>query len=362
MSTDTISDDDLAALRDSVADLIARRGGSTAVRAAMASPGRTDTELWAGLTEIGAAALAVPEELGGVGAGWAALAAVVEEVGAALAPVPLFSSAVLATGALLVAAEHDGHATAELLADLADGERTATLCVASESSWETPAVVADGGLLTGAAHYVGDAQAATDLVVLAGEAGHATLHTVTVDTAGVEVVPVATMDPTRPLSTVRFTEVPAAAIPAPDDLLARVRDLAWALLAVEQVGAAGAALRLTVEYAKTRKQFGRAIGSFQALKHRMADMYADIETARSIAYAAVAAIATPEGGELAAAAHVYCSEAFTRVAADAIQLHGGIGITWEHDSQLYFKRAHSSAQFFGQPVDIIAAMSPTAGI
>ncbi|MFT4200894.1 acyl-CoA dehydrogenase family protein [Gordonia sp. (in: high G+C Gram-positive bacteria)] len=353
MSDDAISADDVAALRDSVADLIARRGGPEAVRAAISSEKRTDSQLWTGLTEIGAAALAVPEELGGVGAGWGALGAVVEEVGGALAPVPLYSSAVLATGALLVAAEAGD--AADLVEALAGGERTATLAVAGEASWESPGVTADGGILNGTAHYVTDAEAATDLVVLAGGGTHVTLHTVAVDAPGVQVVPVATMDPTRPLSQVRFTDVSATAVPAPDDLLPRVRDLAWAMLAVEQVGAMGAALRLTVEYTQQRKQFGRVIGSFQALKHRMADMYADVETSRSIAYAAVDAIGTPAGAELAAAAHVYCSEAFNRVVGEAVQLHGGIGITWEHDIQLYFKRAHGSAQLFGQPADVVAA-------
>jgi len=357
VSAEVISADDLAALRDSVVDLIARGGGSTAVRAAIAAPQRTDGQLWAGLTEIGAAALAVPEELGGAGAGWGSLSAVVEEVGAALAPVPLLSSAVMATGALMMAANNSSTVPAELgdlVEALASGERTATLCLAGETSWDTPGVSADGGLLTGTAHYVTDAEAATDLVVLAGPGPHATVHVIAADSPGVEVVPVATMDPTRPLSRVRFTEAAAEAFPAPADLLPRLRDLVWALLAVEQVGAAAAALRLTVEYTKTRKQFGRVIGSFQALKHRMADMYADVETARSIAYAAVDAIDTPAGAELAAAAHVHCSEAFSHIVAEAVQLHGGIGITWEHDIQLYFKRAHGSAQFFGQPVDVVA--------
>lgn len=344
-----ISADDLAALRDSVRDLIARRGGSAAVRTAIASPTRTDAQLWTGLVEIGAPALAVPDDRGGVGGGWSALAAVIEEAGGALSPVPLFSSAVLATGTLLVA-----DAAPELVEGLAAGERIATLCVAGESGWETTGVNADGGILNGTAHYVSDAETVTDLVVLAGGGSHITLHTVEATAPGVEIRSVATMDPTRPLSQVSFTDVSATALPAPDDLLPRVRDLAWSMLAVEQVGAAGAALRMTVDYTKDREQFGRAIGSFQALKHRMADMYADVETARSIAYAAVDAVGTSEGAELAAAAHVYCSEAFNRVTAEAIQLHGGIGITWEHDIQLYFKRAHSSAQFFGQPVDVLA--------
>ncbi len=149
----------------------------------------------------------------------------------------------------------------------------------------------------------------------------------------------------------RFDEVASAAIPAPDDLASRLRALAWALLSAEQVGGAQRALDLTVEYTKSRKQFGRTIGSFQALKHRMANMYVLVETARSISRAAVAALAAddPDADDLALAAHVYCSDAYRRVAGEAIQLHGGIGITWEHDIQLYFKRAQATSQMLGAP-------------
>ena len=215
-------------------------------------------------------------------------------------------------------------------------------------------VTADGGILNGTAHYVTDAEAATDLVVLAGGGPVVTLHHVPADAPGVGSArsPPWTR-PDRSPSVVHRRVGDGDR--CPDDLVARVRDLVWALLAVEQVGAAGAALRMTVEYTRSASSSGRVIGSFQALKHRMADMYADVETSRSIAYAAVEAIGTSEGAELAAAAHVYCSEAFGRVTGEAIQLHGGIGITWEHDIQLYFKRAASSAQFFNQPVDILAA-------
>lgn len=338
------------ALVEAVRDLLRRRGDSTTVRAAMCAPGRIDSTLWQTLcTEIGVAALAVPERFGGAGAAWMESAAVLEELGAALSPVPALGSA-LATGTILLAGDDD--ASSRLLPALAAGERTAAVCWAGERGWQTPGVRADAGLLTGTAHFVVDGESADVLLVLAAGPGtHLTLHEVAADADGVSVSPMPVLDPTRALSSVRFDEVASAAIPAPDDLASRLRALAWALLSAEQVGGAQRALDLTVEYTKSRKQFGRTIGSFQALKHRMADMYVLVETARSISRAAVAALAAddPDAADLALAAHVYCSDAYRRVAGEAIQLHGGIGITWEHDIQLYFKRAQATSQMFGAP-------------
>lgn len=351
------STEEIAALRDSVREVIRRRGDG-ALRTAIATRGRYDAALWTTLCEqVGVAALAVPEVYGGADASWLETAAVVEELGGALAAVPMLPSAVMATGALLFSG--DEAACAALLPDLAASARTAALCWASADDWGTPGVVADGGLLSGTAHYVLNGESADVFVVLAGTAGRpATLHYLDA-TVGVDVTPLPVVDPTRPLARVTFTDAPATAVPASPDLYRRVRSLTWALLAVEQVGGAQAALQLTVDYTKSRRQFGRTIGSFQALKHRMADMYADVETSRSIAYAAVAAVVdgSPEADELAASAHVYCSDAFTRVTGEAIQLHGGIGITWEHDIQLYFKRAQGSSQLLGQPHEVVAELA-----
>lgn len=325
------------------------------VRAAMASPHRFDPDLWATLCgEIGVAALAVPEDFGGVGASWLETAAVLEQLGRRLTPVPMFGSAVLATGALLAAG--DPSTAARLLPALAAGERTATLCWAGETGWQAPGVRVIDGKLSGTAHYVIDAQAADLLLVLTDDGGLWHLDT---DTDGVAVVPLPVVDPTRPLARVEFHNAAATRIPAPDDLPRRVRTLAFALLSAEQVGAAAAALELTVDYTRSRKQFGRTIGSFQALKHRMADMYVLVESARSLSQAAIGAVVAgaDDAGRLAAEAHVYCSEAFCSVAGEAIQLHGGIGITWEHDIGLYFKRAHGSAQLFGQPHEVVGELT-----
>lgn len=354
--TVTASTEELAALRDSVREVIRRRGDG-AVRAAIGTRTRSDTALWSTLCEqVGVAALAVPEVFGGADASWLETAAVIEELGAALAPVPMLPT-VMATAALLFSG--DESACTALLPALADGSRTAALCWAAAGDWSTPGVVADGGLLSGTAHYVINGESSEVFVVLAGTAGRPTLHYLDSTADGVDVTPLPVVDPTRPMARVTFADAPATAVPAGPDLYQRVRTLTWAMLAVEQVGAAHAALHLTVDYTKSRKQFGRIIGSFQALKHRMADMYADVETARSIAYAAVEAVVagSPDADELAASAHVYCSAAFTRVAGEAIQLHGGIGITWEHDIQLYFKRAQGSSQLLGQPHEVVAQLA-----
>lgn len=352
-----ISADDRAALRESVADLLRKRSDSAAVRRAMAGTPRIDRDLWQTLcTEIGVAALPVPERFGGVGASFAETAVILQELGATLSPVPLYSSA-LAVATLRYSGDDD--ACARLLPAIASGECIASVCWAGATGWNTIGVFAEAGLLTGTAEYVIDGESADLLLVLGDTPSGVTLHEVAADAAGVTVTPLPTVDPTRPLARVRFDDVAAAAVTAPGDLRARVRTAAWALLAAEQVGGAERALRLTVDYASARTQFGRVIGSFQALKHRMADMYTLVESARSLAQAAVDAVVTddPSAGDLAAAAHVYCSEAFATVAGEAIQIHGGIGITWEHDIGLYFKRAHGSAQLFGQPHEVVADMA-----
>lgn len=341
--------DELSALADAVRDVCRRRGGPSAVRGAITRPGRYDDELWQTLaTQIGVAALAVPEQYDGAGATVRESAAVLEILGETLSPVPMLSSAVLATGALLTAG--DEATCARLLPALAAGELRATLCWSGPGGWQSPGVEAEGGILSGTAEYVIDGESADVFLVLAGP-GPVTLHRVVADAPGVTVTPLPVLDATRPLARVHFDQVVAQVIPAPDDLTDRLRTLAWALLSAEQVGGAARALALTVEHTKSRKQFGRELATFQALKHTMADMYALVETMRSISAAAVAAVAddAPGAAELAAAAHVYCSEGYVRVAGDAIQLHGGIGITAEHDIGLLFKRAQADAQLFGAP-------------
>ena len=356
MSTpEAVSAEDRAALTESIRDVLRRRSDQAAVRAAIETDGRIDRALWETLcTEIGVAALAVGEEHDGAGASLAETALAVEEIGAVLAPVPVFSSAVLAVGAVLAAG--DDAASARLLPALASGEKIGALCWAGQAGWTAPGVTAEAGLLRGTAEYVIDGESADVFLVIAGRSDDAhTLHEVDANAAGVTVTPLPVLDPTRPLARVTFDEVSSTTIASPADIAERIRTLAWAMLSAEQVGGAARALELTVEHTSARKQFGRTLASFQALKHAMADMYVKVEAMRSMSGAAIDALVQgrDDAAELAAAAHVYCSEHYMSVTGEAIQLHGGIGITWEHDIGLFFKRAQADAQLFGQPHDAL---------
>lgn len=343
-----IESDEQRGLRDSVRRLLAKRSDSAAVRRAVQTPAGYDEALWQTLCEqIGVAALAIPEEFGGVGAGVVETHIVMDECGRGLTPSPMLGSAVLA--ARLLVELGDDVASRRLLPRIAEGEVAAVAWVGEEGRWwpDVGAVHAQDGRLRGTAHYV-----------LGGE--RATIMFVVADGAVYEVDPTATqrrlavsMDPTRRLATVSLDGVPGARIGPADagPALAAARDAAAIALSAEQVGAAERILELTIEYTKVRQQFGRAIGSFQALKHRMADLHVLAEAARSASYAAAS------GHLSASVAKVYCSEAFTTISAEAIQLHGGIAITWEHDAHLYFKRAHGSAQLFGQPHEHVARLA-----
>jgi alkylation response protein AidB-like acyl-CoA dehydrogenase len=294
-------------LRATVAALVDKHASPAAVREAMASERGYDESLWKLLCEqVGAAALVVPEELGGAGGELADAAVVLEELGKALVPTPLLGTT-LAELALLAGDEPD----VDALAGLAGGTKIG-------------AVVFDPG-------YVVNGDVA-DVVIAADGT---TLSRWTTFTAH----PIEAMDLTRRLARVEPTE--AADIGADPGLA----DIAAILLAAEQMGAATKCLDLTVDYTKDRVQFGRPIGSFQALKHRMADLYVAVQSAHAVVNDALAEPSPTS----AALARVAASEAFSKVAAEAVQMHGGIAITWEHDIQLYFKRAHGSAQLLGPP-------------
>ena len=294
-------------LRETVASLIDKHALSAAVRAAMESPRGYDESLWSMLCEqVGVAALVVPEEFGGAGGELADAAAVLEELGRALVPTPLLGTT-LAELALLAADEPDTDTVEQLAAGEAIG-----------------AVVFDRD-------YVINGDIA-DVVIAVEDARLVRWKDVSAEA-------VSTVDPTRRLA--RVTPGTTETIGTDPG----IADTAAILLAAEQVGAASRCLELTVDYTKERVQFGRPIGSFQALKHRMADLYVAVQSARAVVGDA---IAEPTASS-AALARLAASEAFTTVAGEAIQLHGGIAITWEHDIQLYFKRAHGSAQLLGPP-------------
>ncbi|AJF68882.1 acyl-CoA dehydrogenase family protein [Streptomyces vietnamensis] len=328
---------------------------------------------WRPLTEqIGVAGLAVPEEYGGAGYGAGEVHVVLEELGRELSPVPYLGSAVLVTQALL--ASGDGEACARLLPDLASGAVVGALAWAEAGSWDPSAVRAEatagpGGTwrITGTKEHVLDGATAGVLLVAARSGAGVSLFEVPVDGAGVGRGATVTMDSTRAQARVVLTEAEGRLLGAEgagDRVLAHVLDLACAALAAEQVGAAARCLEVTLAYARERVQFGRAIGSFQAVKHRLADAYVLVESARSAALGAsfAAAADDPELTRLAAAAKSACSEAFSAVAGEMIQLHGGIGITWEHDAHRYFKRAHGSAQLFGPPAWHRARLAADLGL
>ncbi|MER6148826.1 acyl-CoA dehydrogenase family protein [Streptomyces hirsutus] len=345
-------------LRSAVRSLLTRHEGAAA---------------WEPLAEqIGAAGLAVPEEYGGAGGGARDVHVLMEELGRSLSPLPLLGSAVLTAGALL--ASGDKEACGRLLPPLAEGRSVGTLAWAEGGSWEAAAVRAEavpgpGGawLLTGAKEYVLDWPGVDVLLVAARTAAGVSLFEVPVDAAGARREPVVTMDGTRSQARWVLDGSEGRLIGVDGDgerILAHVRDLACAALAAEQVGAAERCLELTVAYARERVQFGRSIGSFQAVKHRLADAYVLVESARSAALgAAFAADEDPAALERAAAvAKSVCSEAFSAVAGETIQLHGGIGITWEHDAHRYFKRAHGAGELFGAPAAHRARLAAGLGL
>ena len=294
-------------LRQTVAALVDKHASPEAVRRAMVSPYGYDESLWAMLCEqVGVAALVVPEEFGGAGGELADAAIVLEELGRGLVPSPLLGTT-LTELALLTAGTPD----ADTLEGLAAGELIGTVVLDRD--------------------YVMHGDAAD--VVLALEEGRVLRWT------DPTVEPAHAVDPTRRLARLR---------PGGSTEIGRdpgIADTAAILVAAEQIGAAARCLELTVEYTKQRVQFGRPIGSFQALKHRMADLYVAVQAARSVVGDAVAA----PGPVSASLARLAASEAFCTVAGECIQLHGGIAITWEHDMHLYFKRAHGSAQLLGPP-------------
>jgi len=340
-------------LRASVRALLDDRCTWEAVLARTESAEPTDGRLWSMLAvEVGCAALAVPEELGGVEASWREVAVVAEELGRAVAPVPFLGSAVLATALLLELGEGD------LLADLACGELVGALAVpfgtaprsvaALGSRGGAAGVTARDGGLHGNVRGVADARIADVLLVLVADA----LYVADAGAEGGTRQPVVSLDMTRPLVDLTFDAAPARLVaqgPQVTDAVVRALEIGAAILASEQVGLAERCLGLTVEYLQMRRQFGRVLGSYQALKHRLADLWVAITQARAVArYAAnCAATGSPDLPVAAALAQAHCSTVVQQAAEECVQLHGGIGFTWEHPAHLYLKRAKSSAIALG---------------
>jgi alkylation response protein AidB-like acyl-CoA dehydrogenase len=416
--TETSSAGELAELRDSVRDFLVAKSGEQRVRAAIETERGYDEDLWRQMAEqLSLPGLALPEEYGGDGFTFTELQVVLEELGRTLTPSPLFASVVLAAGAIL--ATGDELAAQAYLPGIASGKTTATLAVAEAAGlWSfdeltTTARPAGGSstnadtnagtgagtdvgtgagtdvgtagvgswLLTGTKQFVLHGATADLLIVAAhteegpaffavqpgspasttvndavnrsrdGMVGRASTTRSTLTRTALK-----TLDLTRPMATLQFTETPATLIGAPgtaDRALDAVLDRAMTALAAEQAGAARACLEASAAYARERHQFGRPIGSFQAVKHKCADMLVKVELAQAAATeAARAAAGDPDAAPLpqaAAVAHAVCSESLMFVAAENIQVHGGIGFTWEHPAHLYFRRAKASQLMFGGP-------------
>jgi len=347
-------------LRRSVRRFLDDTSPMAEVRRLMDTDDGWDRAVWRAMAEqVGLQGIHVPEALGGAGLGHVELGVVLEELGRSLACLPYFSTVALAVNALL--ASGDERAQGELLPRLASGEATGTLAVLeAPGSWDLDALATrarrdgDGWVVDGAKAFVVDGHTADVLLVAARSPGGLSVFAVEGGGAGVERVPVPQLDQTRKLARVELAGAPATLVGEEGSAamwLPRALDLAATALAMEQVGGARRCLDMTVAYAKERHQFGRAIGSFQAIKHRCADMLLRVESARAAAY--YAAWAAAEDAEelpaVASLARAYCSEAYSWVAGETIQVHGGIGFTWEHDAHLYFKRAKASELLLGDP-------------
>ena len=345
-------------LRAMARAFLAEHSGSEQIRTAMESELGYDPGVWKQIAqELGWAAVIVPEAYDGLGLGAVELTALMECMGESLLCAPFFSTVCLGVNALVVAGS-DAQKREHLPA-IAAGERTATLAGLGEGpeagtvAWRTDG---DGFLLDGTAAGVVDGHSADLLIVAArGEGGETGLFCVSGDAADLERNALPTMDQTRRLARIELrgvrVEGDACLSSAAAAALQEIGDRAAIALAAEQVGGAQRCLDLAVAYAKEREQFGRPIGSFQAIKHKAANMMVELESARSAAY--YAACVADEGGEelpsVASLAKAYCSDTYFQCAADCLQIHGGVGFTWEYDVHLYFKRARASEQLLGAP-------------
>jgi alkylation response protein AidB-like acyl-CoA dehydrogenase len=387
---DLLYSDTERALADSLNALLVDRGGLDKVLARTESTETYDDGLWQAVAgDLGLAGLLIPERDGGAGASFREVCSAAEALGSSVAPVPFIGSAVVATAALLSVASGiaddaaagaprsaasvssgtpftPARAAADLLRRMADGSVTVSLAVpfASVPNGAFPASVRVAGLrpgdaqngiarLRGMVRGVADALPATVLLVPADGVQHA-LYLVDVAAPGVAKAPVVSLDMTRQLCDLSFDDAPGtliAAGTAASQALGAALSAGAAALAAEQVGLAQRCLDMTLAYVKERRQFARPVGSFQALKHRLADVWIAVSQARAASRYAAACLASgdPDAAVAVAVAKAYCSEAAVHAAQECVQLHGGIGFTWEHPAHLYLKRAKADSIGFGTP-------------
>jgi alkylation response protein AidB-like acyl-CoA dehydrogenase len=359
--------------RRSLRGFLAEKSPSGEVRRLMNTDQGHDRLLWSQMADqLGLQGLVIGEELGGSGGTPVELSIVFEEMGRVLLCAPYLSTVGLAAQALQAAA--DDAARAAYLPRIADGSLLATLAVAEEDGrWGLDAITAtatpagDGWRLDGTKMFVVDGHCADLLLVVARAGDGLGLLAVDGDAAGVTRTPLSTLDRTRKLARLEFSQAEAHLVSGPGDAtaaLGHALDLALVAVTAEQAGGAERCLEMAVGYANIREQFGRPIGSFQAIKHKCADMLVGVEASKSAAYYAAwsAAQAPAELAEAAATAKAYCSDAYFKVAADNLQVHGGIGFTWEHDAHLYLRRAKSSQLLFGDARQYRSRLADLTGI
>ncbi|HEY7265687.1 MAG TPA: acyl-CoA dehydrogenase family protein [Trebonia sp.] len=376
-TADLLYSDTERTLASALADLLSSRAPAAEILARTEKPDTYDLDLWRTVAaEIGLAGLLIPEPLGGAGASYRELAAAAEQFGAAVAPIPYLGSAAVATAALLSAAKSgaasDGPVSpaAALLRQMADGELTAALVVPPTAlpGAPLPAAARVAGTskegmtrLRGTISAVPDALPA-DVLLVPAEGVPSALYLVEGTAPGLHRAPAVSLDMTRQLCDVSLDDVPArqVAVGAAADAAVEAGLMAGAaVLAAEQLGLAQRCLDMTVAYLKERKQFARPIGSFQALKHRLADVWTAITLARAASRYAAACLAdgAADAPVAVALAKSACGEAAVTAAQECVQLHGGIGFTWEHPAHLYLKRAKASSLLFGTPAAHRAALA-----
>jgi alkylation response protein AidB-like acyl-CoA dehydrogenase len=349
-------------LKDSARKFFAGECPSAEMRRLMETDTAYEATLWSKLTEQGYTGIIFPEEYGGVGLGKVELMLLMEEAGRALLPGPFFSTVVLA-GSVLEAVVAPAHKR-QYLAPICKGEARATVALAEASaSWDPQDVrlTAANGKLTGEKLFVSDAAVADFIFVVAWNG----VFVVDSKARGLRISPMSAMDLTRKLYAVEFSNTPADKIGETSNL-PRAFDVATAALAAELVGGMQRTLEITVEYAKTRKQFGKPIGMFQAVQHQCADMYLETESSRSAVYYAGWALEenSPDAATAVSIAKMYASDAARTVGNRGIQIHGGMGFTWENDLHLYYRRAKASETAFGDATfhrERIASMVIGAG-
>lgn len=350
--------DDQKQLRDQARRFLAEKCPPKAVRAVLEGKADYDRDLWKGLAEMGFLGVAIPEEYGGTGAGHLELCVIAEELGRVLAPVPFSSTVYLAAEALLLAGSEEQKQ--KWLPKISSGDAIGTLALFEGTGNPSPAAVklaVSNGTLTGTKKPVADG-AIADFAIVAARSGNSgretdvSLFLVDLKAGGVTAKPLQNVDPSRQQAELTFAGAKAEPLGAANEgwsILSRVMDRAAVLIAFEQVGGADRALEMGRDYALDRIAFGRQIGSFQAIKHILADMYVSATLARSNSYYGAWALSTDaaELSEAAAAARISATQAFQHCAKQNIQVHGGMGFTWEFDCHLYYRRSNALALSLG---------------